>query len=499
VSGPAALSIDAGSSSVRAALYDDQASLLPGTLCQIDIDLAHHPGGIAQLNATNVREAIEAAIDGTLTSPGGMDANIAVVAMTTFWHSLVGLNTSGAPLTPVLTWADTRSEPDAAAMRQALDADDVHRRTGCLLHPSYLPAKVAWLRRNDADLFGRLTSLVSFPQYCTRVWLGSTTSSVSMASGSGLYNDIAGDWDPELLDHLQISSDLLGEIATGDEMLPAVRGEYASRWPRLRGVPWRAPIGDGAASNVGAGCHRGDRLALMVGTSGALRRCERETGTVPVAPGLWRYRLDREYVVTGGALSDAGSVYAWLRDTLRLPTEAECEAALGRRLPGQHGLIVLPFWSGERSMGWVGDATALVAGMKQHTTPMDIYQAGLEGVSYRFAAIFDALARGGDTVVATGGGLRSSPAWLQMMADVLGADVVASGVSESSLRGAAIVGLRDAVVSGDTSLPEAALGDTYAPRQSFHRVHVEARARQHIFYDREIGPDGRHLLARQTR
>lgn len=496
---PAALAIDAGSSSVRSALYDNQANLLRGSLAQVDIDLSRHPGGVAQIDAAHVREAIEAAIDRTLVSSSARDAEIVVVSMTTFWHSCLGLDANGTPLTPVLTWADTRSESDARQLRDVLDADDTHQRTGCPLHPSYLPAKIAWLRRHDRDLFGRMTALVSFAQYCTRVWLGTTTSSVSMASGSGMYNDVLGAWDPTLMAHLGVTAAMLGDVASDREMLPSVGATYAARWPRLRDVPWRAPIGDGAASNVGAGCHTSNRLALMVGTSGALRRCEPVSGTAPVPAGLWRYRLDREHIVSGGALSDAGNVYAWLRDTLRLPDEAECEAALGRRQPGQHGLIVLPFWSGERSLGWVGDATAVLAGMKQHTTPLDMYQAVLEGVSYRFAALYDALARGGDTVVATGGGLRSSPAWMQMMADVLGTDVVASAVSESSLRGAAIIGLRDVEVTTDKPLPDAPMGTRYVPRDGLHRIHQDARALQQSLYDREVGVDGRRLLARQTR
>ncbi|HUG15940.1 MAG TPA: gluconokinase [Thermomicrobiales bacterium] len=499
MSDPVALAIDAGSSSVRAALYDEHAELLPGTLCQIEIDIALYPGGVAQLDAAHVRQALEAAIDSVLAAAPAIRADIAVVAMTTFWHSCVAVDGKGAPLTPVLTWADTRSEPEAAALRDMLDAESVHRRTGCLLHPSYLPAKILWLRRHEPSLFERLAALVSFAQYCTMAWLGTMATSVSMASGSGMFNDASGSWDSELLDVLRVSGQTLGQIATGRELLPAVTGDYARRWPRLSGVPWRAPIGDGAASNVGAGCHVADRLALMVGTSGALRRCEPAPATDPVPHGLWRYRLDRGHVLTGGALSDAGNAYAWLQDTLRLPSEDRCEAELATRLPGQHGLVVLPFWSGERSLGWVGDATATVAGMKLHTTPLDLFQAALEGVTYRFGALFDAMARGGDTVVATGGGLRASPAWLQLMADALGTPVVASAVSQSSLRGAAIVGLRDVGATSGSAWPAAPVGARFEPRVDYHELHREARARQATLYDREIGPAGSNLLARQTR
>jgi gluconokinase len=237
----------------------------------------------------------------------------------------------------------------------------------------------------------------------------------------------------------------------------------------------------------------------MVGTSGAMRRCEEGGLDQPVPQGLWRYRLDRQLVLTGGALSDGGSAYEWLRETLLLPAQDIVEGELASRKPAQHGLVVLPFWSGERSLGWVGDATALISGMKLHTTPLDIYQAVIEAVTYRFAALYDALARGGETVVATGGGLRASPAWLQMMADAIGSIVVTTTVSEASLTGAALVGLRDHGLLTNDDLRRDPQGPTFHPRPEYHRQHLQARWRQQQLYNREIGPEGANLLARQTR
>ncbi len=491
-----ALAIDVGSSSVRAALYDRRGLLVPGSMSQLEVELTVIAGGVVESDPAMLREAVERAIDTTLQHPEA--GQVGVVGMTTFWHSLIVLDRQGAPLTPVLTWADTRSEPEALTLRDRLDGHAVHQRTGCILHPSYLPAKILWLHRDDPGLSSRAGAYVSFAQYCTLAWLGTTATSVSMASGSGLFNHETCGWDEELTDALGVDPAALGAFVDDPELLPPVTGEYAARWPALANVPWRAPIGDGAASNVGSGCVASDLLALMVGTSGAMRRCELDgSGSQPVPDGLWRYRLDRQHAVTGGALSDGGNVYEWLSETLRLPDEETLERELAAREPGQHGLIVLPFWSGERSLGWVGDATAMFAGLKHHTTPLDIFQASLEAVTYRFAALYDALARGGETVVASGGGLRESPAWLQMMADAFGQPLIASSASEASLRGAALVALRD--IGAMESLPRPDGGRAFEPRVDRHERHLAARHLQQTLYDREVGPRGVNLLARQTR
>lgn len=491
-----ALAIDVGSSSVRAALYDRDGTLVPGSLAQIDTELTIVPGGVAEIEATELRQAAERVIDKALEHPAA--ASITCVGMTTFWHSLVVVGHDGEPLTPVLTWADTRSEPEALMLRELLDGHAVHQRTGCILHPSYLPAKILWLRRNAPDLSSRAGAYLSFAQYCASAWLGTPASSVSMASGSGLFNHETCAWDEELTSVLGITPSALGPFVDDPELLPPVTTDYARRWPAIAGARWRAPIGDGAASNVGSGCVDADLLALMVGTSGALRRCAVEgPDPRPIPDGIWRYRLDRRSAVTGGALSDGGNVYEWLRATIQLPEDEALERELAIREPGQHGLIVLPFWSGERSLGWVGDATAIVAGLKHHTTPLDIFQAALEAVTYRFAALYDALRAGGETIVASGGGLRESPAWLQMMADALGQPLVASSTREASLRGAALVALRD---NGEIArLPRAEGGTVFGPRLDRHDRHLIARRRQQTLYDREVGPRGVNLLARQTR
>jgi gluconokinase len=495
-----ALALDAGSSSVRAALYDRDGALVPSSLAQVDIDLTVAPGGVVEIGAAEMRVAIEQVIDATLSHPRAAPGAIAVVGMTTFWHSLVVLDGADQPLTPVLTWADTRSEPEADWLRATLDGAAVHNRTGCILHPSYLPAKIRWVQRHQPDVAARAAAWLSFPQYCTGVWLGSTVSSVSMASGSGLFDSRAGDWDAELLATLGISRSTLGGFLPDPELLSPVTGAYAARWPALRGVPWRAPIGDGAASNAGVGCVVPEHLTLMVGTSGAMRRCApADDSTHALQPGVWRYLLDRRHVLTGGALSSGGNLYAWLRQTLQLEDDHVIETQLARRQPGEHGLVVLPLLAGERSLGWVGDATGAIAGLTLHTSPLDILHASLEAVTYSFADLFDALKRGGESVVATGGGLQASPTWLHMMADALGCEVVVPAVREASLRGAAVIALRDVGLLEEPALADVVVVQRYAPREARYELHRERRALQRELYDREVGPGGANLLVRQSR
>src|SRR6185436_17883458 len=145
----------------------------------------------------------------------------------------------------------------------------------------------------------------------------------------------------------------------------------AGRWPALARTPWFPALGDGACSNVGAGCTGPVRAALLVGNSGALRVVVPDRPMAPPA-GLWCYRVDRRRRVLGGSLSNGGSVYAWLRETLALGDPDRIEAEVAALPPDGHGLTLLPFLAGERSPGWVAQARAAISGLSLATRPIEI-------------------------------------------------------------------------------------------------------------------------------
>jgi gluconokinase len=417
------LALDVGSSSVRAQRFDERAEPI-GELVQEEYD-TEDPDALVAL----VRRVL-----------AGAEAD----AISSFGHSLVALDAKGRPLTPVLGWRDVRSAVQATALRRRLDARAVHARTGQPLHPSYWPAKLAWLAATQPETFASASRFVSFADYLR----GEPVTSASLASGTGLLDLERRAWDEELLDTL---------------------GLDASRLPELADVPvWI----DGVCSNLGSGC-TGTRAALSVGTSGALRIVHE--GTPRARPGLFTYLVDDTRIAEGGALSDGGNLHAWLERTL---------AAEGAPARDDHGLTFLPFLGGERSTGWDPDATGAVAGLGLTTTAADIRRAALEGVAFRFAAILDLLPEA-EEIVASGGGLLHDPEWAQIMADGFGRPVTLSGVPEASLRGAAVALLER---RGLEAAP-APLGDVFRPRAERVGAYRSARERQTRLYEVLRGQD----------
>jgi gluconokinase len=253
-------------------------------------------------------------------------------------------------------------------------------------------------------------------------------------------------------------------------------------------MPWLAAVGDGACSNLGAGCTTDSWFALMVGTSAAERGVTQPRGAFEIPPGAWCYRVDERRIVLGGAMNDGGNLLDWLRHGLRLPPSDGLDAELGALEPDGHGLTVLPFWGGERSPGWSDDARGALLGLRLHTRPIDVARAALEGVALRFAALDARLreampgARG--ELVATGGALLRSPAWLQIMADALGRPVHVSTEPEASSRGVSLLAAETLGLLGAPlermPLP---LGQVYEPVAEHTRRYHAAAERQQRLYD----------------
>ena len=93
----------------------------------------------------------------------------------------------------------------------------------------------------------------------------------------------------------------------------------------------------------------------------------------------------------GGALSEGGNLISWLDSTLQLPPLKEAEPLVANLPPDGHGLTILPFVSGERSPGWHAEARAAIVGIGTHTSPVDIFCAGIEALAYQLGAVFEQL------------------------------------------------------------------------------------------------------------
>jgi gluconokinase len=398
------------------------------------------------------------------------------------------MNSATQSITPLTTYADTRAYSEVAGLQAEFDEGAVHDRTGCHFHPCYLPAYFRWFAKTKPDLFKQVSRWMSIGEYLELKLFGESSVSYSVASWLGLLNRNALTWDEQLVAALPIRIDQLSPLVDSNRYRRGLLPEYAHRWPTLRDVPWFPALGDGATANIGSGCISPERVALTVGTTSALRAVT-DLPISHIPEGLWCYRVDSRRSLPGGALSEGGSLFSWLTETLKLRSLPEVEQALAKMEPDAHGLTILPFLAGERAPGWAGHARATIHGLSLATTPLEILRAGLEAVAYRITMVFDLLRRllpSEPQIVASGGALLHSPSWLQIMSDTLGRPVTVSEVKEVSGRGAALLALEALGILKDLSEAPDFVGPVFDPDFKRHERYLKATERQKTLYEKLI-------------
>lgn len=401
--------------------------------------LAPRPGWQVQ-DPTTVVAAVMGALAEVATAAKG--ARVAGISVSTAIHGLIGLDDQLRPLTPLITWADSRAAVEAAELRASDEAEAIHRASGTPIHPMSPLTKLIWFSRHEPELAARVRAWVGLKDYILQALTGTSATELSTASATGLLDVSTRSWNPRAIELAGIREDQLPPI------LPttAVLGLTKSVASRL-GLPTATPVvvgaGDGPLGNLGTGALDPGVVGLSVGTSGAARMVVPGPRTDPSGR-LFCYALtDTEWVV-GGAISNGGISIRWARDILG--DDGGDDAALlelAATVPaGSDGLVMLPYLLAERAPLWDPSLTGAIIGVQHSHTRGHFVRAVVEGVALQLWTIVDGLdAVSPVTSVRATGGVFRSRVWREVTAGVLGHPLTVTGGAEGSALGAAALGL----------------------------------------------------------
>lgn len=483
---PLVLALDFGSSSVRAMLFDRKAQPIEGMEFRREYNIPTMPGGVVEVDVDLLVDAAWGCLDELLACAGDLAYHIAGVGTCTFVTNIIGLDKDWVKATPLVLYSDTRPEPVVETLRQLMDEEAYHQRCGVRIHTSYWPARLLWWAQAQPEVFQRVKHWMCLGDYLALQLFGRAQASISSASWTGMVDRTRLEWDRQLLEILPVEPGMLSHLVDIDQPFLELRPEFAQRWPALKNIPWLPAVGDGVTANLGCGAISDGQVAVTIGTTSAVRAVF-PTEIEQVPEGLWCYRVDRKRSLVGGAMTEGGSLFAWMRQTLHWPEGTDFEAALRSVSPDGHGMTFLPLLGGERSPGWVVGARGAVMGLSFATTPVDLLRAGLEGVTYRIAMIYERLGQvlsHDPEIMASGGAILHSPAWLQMLADVLNRPVHPARSIETSARGTAVLVLETMGLPVD---PQKAVSDqVFQPDPAHHSIYQGAMERQKAMYQKLI-------------
>ena len=438
-SSPLFLGLDIGTTSAKVCAFDDAGTLVAER--SGGYELRYPSPGAAVQDAPEIVAVAERILREILADlpapPAGMGISAAM-------HGLLLLNREGEPLGPILTWADVRAQAVMANFGPEV-RDRLRVRTGTPVHPMSPLVKLRWLHERHPERVARATTVADLKTYLLNRWTtAGYVQDEQLASATGLLDLGTRKWDGEAL-----------RLAGGDAPL---RLQLPRVVPAATRLPWRTEVAarlgvsrlplfaggsDGCLANLGSGLLEPGKVALTVGTSGAVRATHRG-GRRPSGDQLFDYLLFDDYRVLGGATNNGGKVIEWLYDLIGGHfTDIGDMIARAAAAPDR-GITFQPYLNGERAPVWDALATASFTGLRGSHTPTDLARAVLLGVTDNLIEILrqvEAATCPAEVIYASGGFTRSAE-WVELLATRSGRRVEVAHTPQASAYGAALIARR---------------------------------------------------------
>jgi gluconokinase len=430
------IGLDIGTTSSKACVFNVNGKLIAAVEKMITSHypqqgwVEQDPNEIERSSVLAIREAVEKAAVGK--------DEIISLGFSAAMHSLVCVNEEGQPVSPGLIWADGRSYAQAEKVSETIGSS-VYAKTGTPIHPMTPFMKLLWMKETNYEPFQQAAYFMSIKEYLLHCWFGQRVIDYSMASATGLFNPKTLNWEQELLELTGIKASQLSEIVPPTKILSGIKSELADEMGINQEMRFVIGAADGQLANLGIGAILPGEVAVSVGTSGAIRQLTKNV-KIDENQETFCYSFTADSAIVGGPTNNGGIALQWLKDLLNYQgsfTEFLGEAE--QVSPGADGILFLPYLNGERAPIWNQRAKGNFYGVSITHKKEHFIRAVLEGVTFNLYQIGKALERsaGEPEKIYVNGGLARSPLWLQMMADVFGAEIYVSESHHSAAWGAA--------------------------------------------------------------
>lgn len=369
---------------------------------------------------------------GLLAESGISADQILAVGCSSIGPDMLPVDEHCRPLRPaVLYGIDTRSTNEIAYLEELLGRETIFRRCGTALSAQSVGPKILWLKNHEPENYRKAHRIVGGTTFLVARLTGEyVIDHYSCASFDPLYDPAAGEWAEDLCRPI-VEPGRLPKIAWTTDVVGTVTREAASQTGLAEGTPVIAGTIDAAAEAVSVGVVGPGQMMLMYGTTLFMIEV---LGRRITDKRLWSapYLFPGTHAMMAG-MATTGALTRWFRDNFaqdliaaELHTGQNAYAALAegaeKVAPGAEGLVVLPYFSGERTP--INDplARGLIFGLTLAHSRAHVYRAVLEAVGYgirHHLDVLDSIAAAPETLLAVGGGAKN-PLWLQIVSDICG-------------------------------------------------------------------------------
>ncbi len=501
------LTIDNGTQSVRALLFDPRGKLIAKHRVVIEPYYSTAPG-LAEQKPEVFWNAVCEACQGLWKHKGVDKSSIAAVALTTQRSTMLNLDEKGQPLRPAISWLDARRADGLKPMGGFWGA--AFKLAGATETVEYLrkECEANWLKMNQPDIWKKTHKYLFLSGYLVHLLTGRYVDSIGSQVGYVPFDYknqrwcAGGDWKWQAL---TIDPSMLPELVPQGQPLGTITKAASEATGIPEGLTLIAAAADKACEVLGAGCLEPNVACLSYGTTATINTTHHKYIEViplippyPAAePGLYNFEIQifRGYWMVSWFKQEFGQREQRIATERGVEAEYLFDELVNAVPPGSQGLVLQPYWSpGLRNPG--PEARGAIIGFGDVHTRAHIYRAILEGLAYALREGRDRTEKRSKVVIdqlrVAGGGSQSNAA-MQLTADVFGLPASRPHVYEASGLGAAMVAAVGAGVHPDfdTAVREMThLGDTFTPHaathalydQLYHEVYIKMYPRLQPFY-----------------
>ncbi|MBX2969142.1 MAG: gluconokinase [Cyclobacteriaceae bacterium] len=464
------LAIDIGTSNIKTLVVDADGKELFSNQFPC---VTHHPEpGFSEQDAEKIFRDVCRAIQ---SCPTDIKSDISFISLSSAMHSVMAVDEHGNPLTPLIIWSDLRSKEESNSIRKNKQLVDQLVRTGTPVHPMSPLCKLMWWQKNVPEIIKRAHKFIGIKEYIWYRFFECYEVDFGIASATGLLDIEKKSWFGPALELADIKSDKLSAPVSVYHHRSISNNTLLSEL----GLPSQVPVvigsSDGCLAQLGSGAMDSNALSLTIGTSGAVRRVIREKNNT-YNPFVFRYLLDEDTVIEGGATNNGAVLIDWFRKSFlneTISTEKFIERAFTAP-PGADGLLFLPYIYGERAPLYDPDASGIFLGMHQQHRQEHVMRALLEGIVfalYDIATLIESNSGAYEHIVASGGFVRSLD-WIQLVADVFGRPVHVPQREDASAWGAALLGFSTLDIPTHVNVVQTT---TIYPNESVHQQYKVQR------------------------
>lgn len=435
------MGIDIGTTSVKAVLISTEGRIIAEANCAHDLMSPHT--NWAEENADIWWENTIRAVKKLAAECPHEIKQVSCIGCSGMVPAIVMLDENGIPIRNTIQQNDARAVKQIAHISRMLNQEELYCRTGGRTNQQHIVPRLLWVKENEPETWARCRKVLGSYDYIVYKLSGTYSLEINWAVESGAYDIHKRCWIDEYLTPFGMSQELFPQVNESMSVVAETLPEMMDLMGLPGGIPIIAGSADHVASTLAAGVISEGDMLIKFGGAGDILYCTSELKTSPKLF-IDYHDVPNSYLING-CMAASGSLVKWFTKDIMQSGDPEIlrqmDEAAEKLPPASDGLVILPYFLGEKTPLFDPEARGVICGLTLSHTRAHIFRAALEAVIYGFRHHRDVLQEMGLTprrIMATNGGAKSR-FWCQIAADVLGKEIKAFPSHPGSALGVAFL------------------------------------------------------------